>query len=634
MNWRQTASRWWWIVRCHRFSQLARRAHEILRRRLTEITGGPNWSRTPQIPIRLRTGIDFRWLVEAKLAARKAIAPESSADDLLHGKFTFLKTSKTLSDPVDWRLHQWPDVPLLWRFHFHYQEYSLDLLAKSLERGDAVFVDRAWDLVRQWIEGNQPRGSRFWMDAWHPACISRRLPVWVALRSACTPKQELEDLVLASVYCQARYLMHHLERDLGGNHLLDNLRALMITAALLDGPEADRWLRRASRLLRRELTEQILPHGEHFERSPMYHAHVLEAVLDMRDAITVLVPGLAIACAEAAARMAKFLRTVLHPDGDIPLLGDSCLKASPLPAELIERAEIWPRRSGAIPGCPVTISASSPKLQPVHSSVATGGYWTVRDGNDFLLLDGGPVGADHLPAHAHADLLGFEASLDGRRVFVDSGVFNYEDSGMRQYCRSTAAHNALQVDGMDQCDVWSSFRLGYRGWPGRLVTGKSHDVHWARATHNAYRRQGVPTIGRWLGCHASGPWFCVDWAEGRGKHGLVNRLHIHPDVRVTQTAAGRFVLCMSGGARDLQFLSPGVGAIAHGWYCCESGRREESSVIQWTTHGDLPSFTAWCLLRAEGRDEAHLTGLGSPTDLVLSWTRHGITRNLRPLTDF
>jgi len=33
--------------------------------------------------------------------------------------------------------------------------------------------------------------------------------------------------------------------------------------------------------VRRELEEQILPDGGHFERSPMYHAMVLEDLLDL-----------------------------------------------------------------------------------------------------------------------------------------------------------------------------------------------------------------------------------------------------------------------------------------------------------------------------------------------------------------
>ncbi len=44
---------------------------------------------------------------------------------------------------------------------------------------------------------------------------------------------------------------------------------------------------------------------------------------------------------------------------------------------------------------------------------------------------------------------------------MHSGAFNYGDDRWRPYCRSTAAHNVLQVDDENQRDVWSQFRTGY-----------------------------------------------------------------------------------------------------------------------------------------------------------------------------
>jgi uncharacterized heparinase superfamily protein len=134
-----------------------------------------------------------------------------------------------------------------------------------------------------------------------------------------------------------------------------------------------------------------------------------------------------------------------------------------------------------------------------------GDYWTWRHERDYLLFDAGPVGPDHLPAHAHADLLNIEISIDGRRFVVDSGVFDYEDGPMRRYCRSTAAHNALEIDGASQCDMWSRFRMGHRGWPTSLFTGSEGGFDWTSAAHNAYRRLGAPTVGRWIACRPGGP---------------------------------------------------------------------------------------------------------------------------------
>src|SRR5262249_49892141 len=150
----------------------------------------------------------------------------------------------------------------------------------------------------------------------------------------------------------------------------------------------------------------------------------------------------------------------------------------------------------------------------------TGDYWVWRNGGDFFLMDAGPVGADHLPAHAHSDLLTIEASSAGRRLVVDSGAYAYRDDELRRYCRSTAAHNVLQVDDRGQCDPWSRFRMGYRGRPTGLETGRTGQFDWARSSHNAYRRVGVPKVGRWVACRPGGPWLIVDWVIGEGQHRL------------------------------------------------------------------------------------------------------------------
>ena len=59
------------------------------------------------------------------------------------------------------------------------------------------------------------------------------------------------------------------------------MRRRSIHAGLyFDGEEAERWLRRGLVLMQREIAEQVLADGGHFERSPMYHAGFVEDMLD------------------------------------------------------------------------------------------------------------------------------------------------------------------------------------------------------------------------------------------------------------------------------------------------------------------------------------------------------------------
>lgn len=633
-------SRWWYVLRYYRKRQLAARLLRIGRRALRR------WTRKVDQPISqgrtlaLRENPGLRLLAEARLRNRSHRAARDRARAMAEGRFRFLNEERALGERVDWKLAHSPDVSRLWRFHLHYHEFLWDLVAPTPQTGERWEADRAWDLVAQWIDACRPGESWTLEDAWHPYCIARRLPVWIGLWSVAPPKAELGQRVLDSMFAQADYLARNLEWDLGGNHLLENLRALVVAGCFLACPEADRWRRKAQTILLRELREQILAHGEHFERSPMYHAAMLEALMDIREAAAREMPELSEACGEAVKRMATFLRAIVHPDGEIPLLGDSALGETPPAQFLIERALEDPAGDSVCPP-PRLHSCSQEREESLPPEYRTanlgpgrrvGDYWVFRDGNDFLLFDAGPVGPDHLPAHAHADLLTIEASLGGRRLLVDSGVFDYADTPMRRYCRSTAAHNVLEIDGADQCDMWSRFRMGYRGWPTGLAWGETEGFSWVRAEHNAYRRRGVARVGRWLACRPGGPWLCVDWAEGTGAHQLTARLHLHPDAQVQPTSDREVAIDHHGRRLWLRFLAPGEVSVESGWYCPEFGSRLSAPVIRWAARSVLPAVCGWSLIWGNGSGETTLMGGGDGRPIVV-WRSGARAVELRPLQD-
>ena len=107
--------------------------------------------------------------------------------------------------------------------------------------------------------------------------------------------------------------------------------------------------------------------------------------------------------------------------------------------------------------------------------------------SDCLIWDAGQFAPDHLPAHGHSDLLGFEASLGGKLFLVDTGTFEYNEGPVRDAVRATSSHNCMEIDGLNQCDVYSRFRLGHRGRVDGFRFGDYRNFCWATASHNAYR---------------------------------------------------------------------------------------------------------------------------------------------------
>ena len=408
---------------------------------------------------------------------------------------------------LDWQTIERQIASRLGRFHLHYHEFFLPKC-----RGDVLPATpkQIWQWIAGWIQNYSLPSSVYSPDAWHPYVISRRIPVWVKLFSLYPPEGPLAQRVLDSLTAQARWLRKNLEFDVRGNHLIQNLRALAVAGAFFAGSEPEDWLQTASKLLLRECQEQILSSGEHFERSPMYHVDILLALADIRDAFQAARLDRLGDLDELIEKMARFLGRILHPDGQIPLFGDSTLDLTPLPRQVFARLRM-----------------DFPNLQPEQAvSYQVGDYWVYREGGKFVIFDVGPVGPDHLPAHAHADLLTFEASWSGKRLVVDAGVHDYEDSLERAYCRSTRAHNTLEINGQNQCDVWSRFRMGRRGWPGILHRDSIGPFHYAWCTHNAYRHLGYPEVRRLIMCIEKGPWLIADWVTGRSEARLASRLHI------------------------------------------------------------------------------------------------------------
>jgi hypothetical protein len=194
-----------------------------------------------------------------------------------------------------------------------------------------------------------------------------------------------------------------------------------------------------------------------------------------------------------------------------------------------------------------------------------------------------------LPAHVHADALSFELSLARQRVFVNSGTLDYSTGVMRSRLRGSAAHNTLQVDGVDQSEVWSAFRVGRRARvrlehcsPDKLVA--SHDGYAGLGVRHERRIDAVPDVG----------WRVLDLLIGHGQHEAVSRLRLHPslrwDDRVVRTVDGRALLYVRPIGHPTVALERGV-------YAERFSILEDVHVLRLSRSGPAPMlFGFWLLL--------------------------------------
>ena len=245
---------------------------------------------------------------------------------------------------------------------------------------------------------------------------------WRSWRGARTGSILLLGRAQASLAQQLRFLERHLETDLRGNHLIKNIRALLWAGAFFAGPEAERWSALGRRLLRRELAEQVLPDGCHYERSPAYQCQVLEDLLACRAALPNTLPELD----AALARMVHALCLLTHPDGRVAQFNDGGLSMALLPGHLLEA---WTRLIGSPPA-------------PAIGRVRAAGRGLFRPQGRGRAAGRRLRRAGAVPTcrgTATAILLAFEWSTGGRRIVVDQGTHQYLADPRRLASRSTPA---------------------------------------------------------------------------------------------------------------------------------------------------------------------------------------------------
>ncbi|RMG89678.1 MAG: heparinase [Chloroflexi bacterium] len=374
--------------------------------------------------------------------------------------FRFLSVTRRIDTPADWVR---PDWPKLWRYNAHYFD---DLVA------DGAKARTNWHrmLIARWIEENPPGQG----DGWEPYPTSVRLVNWLKwLLSGHPPVPGMLD----SLAVQTRWLRQRLEYHLLGNHLWTNAKALIFAGTCFCGKESEQWLREGLHLMRRELTEQVLADGGHFERSPMYHFVFIEDLLDLIQLaqLTGRLKTDERMWRLVARRMLDWARVMIHPDGELSFFNDAAFNIAPSLGALQDYAKA------------LGVELPSPPREGVHLLKASG-YARLQLGTALLLADVAPVGPDYQPGHAHADTLSFELSLRERRILVNGGTSTYENNAERWRQRGTAAHNTVVVDGQNSSEVWSAFRVARRAKVYDIRVGEEDGKLFLSAWHDGYLR--------------------------------------------------------------------------------------------------------------------------------------------------
>lgn len=440
-------------------------------------------------------------------------------------RFRFLNKERHLHFPDAWN-----DVGVnrLWLYNLHYFD---DLNATAAD--DRQAWHRA--LIRRWVAENPPaRGT-----GWEPYPLSLRIVNWIKWTLS---GGELEAEAIHSLAVQVRLLRRQLEFHLRGNHLLENAKALVFAGLFFEGEEAQEWFHTGTRLLNEQIEEQILVDGGHFELSPMYHALILEGLLDIVNLYLTFGINFPTSWYATSARMFDWLRMMSHPDGGIAFFNDAAFGIAPCIDELERYAENLRLEYG-------TSGIGSHLL-------AASGYARLECNGAVVIADVAAIGADYQPGHAHADSLSFEFSLGKQRILVNSGTSVYDTSDERLRQRGTAAHNTVRLDGENSSEIWSSFRVARRARV-RIDRFDSGDVPILEASHSGYSHLAGRPMHKRQWKLGTGVLRLNDRIEGSGEHQVEVIFHFHPDIRPEFAGDGKCTLTCTDAYRMLKIhVSP------------------------------------------------------------------------------
>lgn len=492
--------------------------------------------------------------------------------------------------------------------------------------GEEKFAVGVMEAIDEWISANPYAMSVNW------ACtmdVAIRAMTWTWLfhalcKSTSWQESGFQHRFLRSLWLHGDFITRNLEKsDINGNHYTANAAGLVFIGLFFGGKnQAADWHELGWNILCDELPRQVFEDGVDFEASVPYHRLVQE--LFLLPALYRQKLGLEVHSdyRERMLAMARFTEAYSRPDGSVPLWGDADdARALPFRMRPINDHRYLVGLAGIAFDDPKLIASFSgpcseivwifgascgaelPKYherskRPCSMAFPDGGVYILRNEQDHIFIDCGPLGLAGRGGHGHNDLLSFEAVLNDVHLITDCGAYLYTaDYVERNNFRSTAYHNTPCIDGKE---INRFIRPDYLWF---LENDAEFSVNICQMTtesdflaleHTGYTKlPNQVRVHRQINLHHGHSSLSIqDSFEGNGDHHIEIPLHLA--IGVTAIVDQEFII-LEG-----------------------SGRRFR---LNWNDHAD------WDVEVGQGRV--------SPTYGVvhgitrLSWTRHGPLRPLK-----
>ena len=334
--------------------------------------------------------------------------------------------------------------------------------------------------------------------------------------------------------------------------------------------DSEIWLKKGLKIISEQLDEQILKDGGNFELSPMYHAIFLEDILALIN-ISKLYNNIIQKenienWKNTAKKMLKWLETMIHPDGEISFFNDAAIGNAANFKDLKSYAN------------ELGIKHNDNKFDKITHLIESG-YVRYTSNSAVVFFDVGQIGPNYLPGHAHADSLSFEISLFSERLIVNGGTSDYSNSNVRNYERSTEAHNTVTVNGKNSSEVWKSFRVARRAVPFDFKIEEYKNTLNISCAHDGYKRlKGRPIHKRNL--KLSDNSIIINDTVIGSIENAYSSFHFHPKVQIFKIQNNLYKIIMSNNKRVILKILKGDPIIKKSYHSPEFGKRLETNCLR------------------------------------------------------
>lgn len=440
--------------------------------------------------------------------------------------------------------------------------------------GDEKYAQEFVSQINSWIDNNSWGCGPNWACTMDVAIRAANwIMAWHFFRDSTSFDEVSRGKFIKSLWAHGWFIARNLERNkINSNHLISDLAGLFAVGIFFQNSKTGKmWRDSAINSLFDEMRVQVLDDGVDYEKSISYHRLVLE--LFSYSYILAELNGISIPedIRTRWEKMFDFVSAYIKPDGTAPQIGDtddgmfyklstpkvledetyspfldhryllcigSVIFSRPDFAHVSERFSeeaFWLLGNEAVGKFDELLNAKA--HLPESRAFEASGFYIMRSGSQYAIIDAGDNGMLGLGAHAHNDLLSFELCVNGETLIVDPGTYVYTmDPDLRNKFRSTEYHNTVMVDGEEIHPINKKWLFGLPN------AGKAMVLNWEtngdkiifEAQHDAYARLKDPVIHkRKITFDKSGKkWSVEDSFECKGEHRFESSLHFMPGINL------------------------------------------------------------------------------------------------------